>query len=60
MPNEAYVQVLCPGCEKLWEESPTDLPGAQAEFTCPRCGHTRRVAEFMRTDRDLEILEGFG
>lgn len=57
MANEAYVQLVCPECGKFWEESPTDLPPAQEEFTCPDCATTRRVAEFMRTDRDLEILE---
>lgn len=55
--NEAYVQLLCPECEKAWEESPTDLPAPEAEFSCPDCSGKRRTAEFMRTERDLEVLK---
>ncbi|SDF17098.1 DUF7836 family putative zinc-binding protein [Halorientalis regularis] len=55
--NEAFVQLLCPACEKDWEDGPTDLPAADDGFTCPDCGTERRTAEFMRTDRDLELLK---
>jgi uncharacterized Zn ribbon protein len=55
--NEAFVQLLCPECEKNWEATPTDLPAPDAEFTCPDCEAERRTAEFMRTDRDLEVLK---
>jgi len=51
------VQLLCPDCEKDWEKSPTDLPAPDTEFSCPDCGTERRTAEFMRTDRDLEVLK---
>jgi rubredoxin len=36
-----------------------DLPAADADFTCPDCGAERPVAEFMRTERDLEVLKEF-
>jgi len=57
--NEAFVQLSCPECLKDWEEKPMDLPAPDAEFTCPDCGDERRLAEFMRTDRDLELLKDF-
>ncbi|WP_335999904.1 hypothetical protein [Halorientalis halophila] len=57
--NEAFVQLRCPACEKDWEAAPTDLPATDAAFSCPDCGDQRRTAEFMRTERDLEILEQF-
>ncbi|SEN25640.1 hypothetical protein SAMN05216388_1002170 [Halorientalis persicus] len=55
--DQAFVQLLCPACEKDWESAPTDLPAPDAQFTCPDCGAERRTAEFMRTDRDLEVLK---
>lgn len=57
MPHEAFVQLVCPECRKDWEASPSDLPTAEANFSCPNCHATRRTAEFMRTDRDLENLK---
>ncbi|MFB6105719.1 MAG: hypothetical protein ABEJ70_01970 [Halobacteriaceae archaeon] len=57
MPNEAYVQLLCPECTKHWEATPGELPRPQENFSCPNCHATRRLAEFMRTDRDLETLK---
>ena len=57
MPNEAYVQLRCPACEKDWESSPSDLPGPRTSFECPDCGTERRLSEFMRTERDLETLK---
>ncbi len=56
---EAWIQLQCPSCDEEWERSPSDLPGPDADFTCNHCGETRRVAEFMMTQRDLEILEEF-
>lgn len=56
---EAWIQLQCPSCGEEWEDAPTDLPASDAEYTCNHCGETRRVAEFMLTQRDLEILEGF-
>jgi len=56
---EAYVQVLCPACNDAWEENPTDLPPPEESFECPHCSAERTTAEFMRTARDLEVLEEF-
>jgi hypothetical protein len=56
---EAYVQLFCPACEADWEERPNDLPAADEQFSCDQCRESRRTAEFMRTHRDLEILEEF-
>ena len=57
--NEAYVRLLCPDCQKTWGSNPGDLPESTADFECRSCGATATVAEFMRTDRDLEILKRF-
>lgn len=57
MANEAYVQLLCPECSKNWEENPPDLPEHDRNFSCPNCHATRRLSEFMRTERDLETLK---
>lgn len=56
---EAYVQILCPSCTHHWEENPAELPAPDATFTCSSCESSRPTAEFMRTARDLEILEEF-
>ena len=56
---EAFVRLLCPECEKDWEETPTDLPNLQKNFSCPDCHATRRLTEFMRTERDLEVVREF-
>lgn len=56
--KEAFVRLLCPECKKDWESTPTDLPKHDATFHCPGCHASRRLAEFTRTDRDLETLKG--
>lgn len=56
---EAYVQILCPSCNDHWEENPADLPAPDDQFACSTCEASRNTAEFMRTARDLEILEEF-
>lgn len=57
--NEAYVRLLCPSCQKTWGENPNDLPPSTESFTCRSCGSEHSTAEFMRTERDLEILKRF-
>jgi hypothetical protein len=56
---EAFVRLLCPECGKGWEASPTELPDPKQNFSCSACGTTRRLAEFMRTERDLETVKQF-
>lgn len=56
---EAFVTLQCPECGKDWEETPTDLPSLKKNFSCPACHATRRLTEFMRTERDLEIVQQF-
>jgi tRNA(Ile2) C34 agmatinyltransferase TiaS len=56
---ETFVRLVCPECKKDWEDNPTALPNHRANFTCSACGATRRTAEFMRTERDLETLRQF-
>lgn len=56
---EAWIQLRCPSCDRRWESSPTDLPSPQAAFECDGCGASRPTAEFMRDQRDLEILKQF-
>lgn len=53
---EAFVELVCPACEKNWEKSPTELPEPKESFACPDCGERRPLSEFTRSDRDLEIL----
>ncbi|KAB1188309.1 MULTISPECIES: DUF7836 family putative zinc-binding protein [Haloferax] len=56
---EAFVRLLCPECGKDWETNPTSLPAHRDNFSCQSCGATRRTAEFMRTERDLQTLKQF-
>lgn len=56
---EAWVQLRCPACGESWEANPSDLPAPGEEFACDHCDARRPTAEFMRTQRDLEILEEF-
>ncbi|RDI70319.1 DUF7836 family putative zinc-binding protein [Halopelagius longus] len=56
---EAFVRLLCPECRKDWESAPTDLFDPKENFTCEGCGTTRRLSEFMRTERDLETVKQF-
>jgi tRNA(Ile2) C34 agmatinyltransferase TiaS len=56
---EAFVRLLCPECGKEWESNPTGLPETRENFSCPSCHATRRLTEFMRTERDLEIVQQF-
>ncbi|MUV56650.1 hypothetical protein SAMN04487947_3884 [Halogeometricum rufum] len=56
---EAFVRLLCPECGKDWEASPSNLPDLKQNQTCSACGATRRLAEFMRTERDLETVKQF-
>jgi len=57
MAHEAFVQLDCPERSKNWESTPSELPAHNVNFSCPNCHATRRLAEFMRTDRDLENLK---
>jgi len=56
---ETFVRLLCPECQKDWETGPKELPSPRQNFSCPGCHATRRVAEFMRTEHDLETLRQF-
>lgn len=56
---EAWIELRCPACEQVWESSPTDLPAADAKFECASCGERRTTAQFMKDQRDLEILKQF-
>ena len=56
---EAFVRLLCPECGKTWQDDPSSLPGPRNNFTCSACGATRRLAEFMRTERDLDAVKQF-
>jgi len=57
--KEAFVRLLCPECRKDWQKSPTDAPDVRSNFSCPNCHATRRFAEFLRTERDLETVKQF-
>jgi len=56
---ETWIDLQCPSCGETWEDSPADLPEPGQDFTCNHCGTERPMAEFMRTDRNLEMWEAF-
>ena len=56
---EAFVQILCPKCEKDWQVTLDEVPEPGAEMTCDNCNTTRSVSEFTRTSRDFAILSEF-
>ena len=55
--EETFVRLVCPACTKDWQQSPSKLPSHDDSFQCPDCSERRRMAEFARTDRDLETLK---
>jgi DNA-directed RNA polymerase subunit RPC12/RpoP len=55
--TETYVRLLCPDCSKEWESTPMDLPSHKRSYDCPGCQTSRRLAEFTRTEHDLETLK---
>jgi len=56
---EAFVRLVCPECNKDWQETPTGLPEVRRNFSCPDCHATRRLTEFFRTERDMEAVQQF-
>ena len=56
---ETFVRLVCPECGKDWEKNPTALDGHRSQFSCPDCHATRRLAEYARTERDLETMKQF-
>lgn len=55
--TESWVNLSCPSCTKSWSDTPTSLPTLDTAFTCPDCGVSTTLAEFLRTGRDLEIYK---
>ncbi|MFQ3319438.1 MAG: DNA-directed RNA polymerase subunit RPC12/RpoP [Natronomonas sp.] len=53
---EAFVELVCPDCEKHWENSADELPAPDESLVCPDCGARHSLSEFARTNRDLEVL----
>ncbi|MFC7059434.1 DUF7836 family putative zinc-binding protein [Halovenus salina] len=58
--EEAYVRLLCPECNKEWQELPGELPESHRVLHCPNCHASRRVSEFTRTEHDLKTLKQLG
>jgi len=56
---KAFVRLVCPECTRGWEENPSDLPDLRSNVSCPDCHATRRLKEFMRSERDLEAVRQF-
>ncbi|MES3516850.1 MAG: hypothetical protein PPP58_04205 [Natronomonas sp.] len=56
---ETFVRLLCPECNKAWQESPMELPGPSQTFHCPNCHASRPLSEFARTEHDLQNLQKF-
>ena len=57
--QEAWLQLQCPACSVSWEERVSDLSAPDTQFDCDDCGTERPLSEFMRTTRDLEVLQEF-
>jgi DNA-directed RNA polymerase subunit RPC12/RpoP len=57
--SEAWIQLHCPVCAEQWDANPVTLPSPDEEFQCQHCGARRSLSEFMRAERDLEVLEEF-
>jgi predicted RNA-binding Zn-ribbon protein involved in translation (DUF1610 family) len=57
--EETYVRLVCPECEKRWQDSPGELPAPETRFACPGCGTGRRLSEFARTEHDLRTMQEF-
>ena len=57
--NETFVRLLCPECQKTWEQKPKELPAHTEQLACDGCTAERRTAEFARTDHDLNVLKQF-
>ncbi len=56
---DAFVRLVCPECTKEWQANPAELQELRSNFSCPDCHATRRLTEFMRTERDLEAVKQF-
>ena len=56
---EAWITLRCPACGQSWESSPTALPAPSTDFECDHCGEARTTSQFMKDQRDLEILKQF-
>jgi DNA-directed RNA polymerase subunit RPC12/RpoP len=55
--DNAYVRLVCPDCTKDWQTDPQSLPSHDEMYDCSECGTERRLAEFARTDHDLQTLK---
>jgi DNA-directed RNA polymerase subunit RPC12/RpoP len=58
--NEATVRLVCPECGKDWQTDPVDLPESGRTFHCPNCHASRRLSEYLHTERDLQVLQKLG
>ena len=56
---DAFVRLVCPECGKEWQDNPAELRDLRSNFSCSACHATRRLTEFMRTERDLEAVKQF-
>ena len=55
--QEAYAELSCPDCDKLWEIDANTAPEPDADHQCPDCDAVYTLAEFTRTTRDLEVVQ---
>lgn len=57
--HEGWIPLECISCGEQWEQSPAELPPRGSDFTCENCGELRPLADFVRTQEGLEIIEKF-
>jgi len=57
---DAFIRLVCPECNKEWQDNPARNYRASVRTSAvPDCHATRRLTEFMRTERDLEAVKQF-
>ncbi len=55
--SESWVNVYCTDCGDERSTEVSSLPEPSEEHECESCGRTAKVAEFLQTERDLEVYE---
>lgn len=55
--SESWVNLYCTGCSDEKSMEVSDLPDPDDEYECTSCGRRAKIAEFLATERDLEVYE---
>lgn len=55
--NVVWIPLRCDECENEWEGTPDSIPAPRSKFECPYCGVKGPVADFVRSQEGMELLE---